>query len=56
MKNTAPLNLMLLIAGSSLLASGCVVRVRPAYVGPVWVPHRYVYRNGRHVWVRGGWR
>ena len=28
---------------------------RPPHVGAVWVPHRYVYRNGRHVWVRGGW-
>jgi len=24
--------------------------------GAVWVPHRYVYRNGAHVFVRGGWR
>jgi hypothetical protein len=29
---------------------------RPPHAGAVWVPHRYVYRNGRHVWVRGGWR
>jgi hypothetical protein len=29
---------------------------RPPHPGAVWVPHRYVYRNGRHVWVRGGWR
>jgi hypothetical protein len=24
--------------------------------GAVWMPHHYVYRNGRHVFVRGGWR
>lgn len=29
---------------------------RPPYRGAVWVPHRYVYRNGVHVYVRGGWR
>ncbi len=28
----------------------------PPRAGAVWVPHRYVYRNGRHVFVRGGWR
>lgn len=28
----------------------------PPRHGTVWVPHRYVYRNGVHVWVRGGWR
>jgi len=22
----------------------------------VWVPHRYEYRNGAHVFIRGGWR
>lgn len=29
---------------------------RPPHAGAVWVPHRYEYRNGRHVFVRGGWR
>lgn len=29
---------------------------RPPHRGAVWVPHRYVYRGGRHVYVRGGWR
>lgn len=29
---------------------------RPPRRGGVWVPHRYVYRNGVHVFVRGGWR
>lgn len=29
---------------------------RPSHPGAVWVPHRYVYRGGRHIWVRGGWR
>ena len=29
---------------------------RPPRRGAVWVPHRYEYRNGRHVFVRGGWR
>ena len=29
---------------------------RPPRVGAVWIPHHYVYRNGRHVFVRGGWR
>jgi len=29
---------------------------RPPHPGAVWVSHRYVYRNGVHVWVRGGWR
>jgi hypothetical protein len=29
---------------------------RPPRVGVVWVPHRYVYRGGVHVFVRGGWR
>jgi hypothetical protein len=29
---------------------------RPPHPGAVWVPHQYVYRNGRHVFVRGGWR
>ena len=30
--------------------------LRPPHAGEVWVPHRYVVRNGRHVFVRGGWR
>jgi hypothetical protein len=29
---------------------------RPPHPGAIWVPHRYVFRNGRHVWVRGYWR
>ncbi|MDB6019443.1 MAG: hypothetical protein JWR19_3932 [Pedosphaera sp.] len=29
--------------------------VRPR-AGAVWVPHRYVYRGGVHVFIRGGWR
>jgi hypothetical protein len=29
---------------------------RPPHPGAVWVPHRYVYRNGRHVFINGGWR
>ncbi len=29
---------------------------RPPRYGAVWVPHRYVYRGGRHVYVRGYWR
>ncbi|MGD0744249.1 MAG: hypothetical protein ABSA45_03750 [Verrucomicrobiota bacterium] len=27
---------------------------RPPHPGAVWVPHRY--DNGRHVYIRGGWR
>jgi len=29
---------------------------RPPRPGAVWVPHRYEYRNGVHVYIRGGWR
>lgn len=29
---------------------------RPPHPGAVWVPHRYEVRNGRHVFIRGGWR
>jgi hypothetical protein len=29
---------------------------RPPHAGAVWVPHRYEYRNGVHVFIRGGWR
>jgi hypothetical protein len=29
---------------------------RPPHAGAAWVPHHYEYRNGRHVFVRGGWR
>jgi hypothetical protein len=29
---------------------------RPPHRGAVWVAHRYVYHNGRHVFVRGYWR
>ena len=28
----------------------------PPHPGAVWIPHHYEYRNGRHVFVRGGWR
>jgi len=28
----------------------------PPRRGAVWVPHHYVYRNGVHIWVQGGWR
>jgi hypothetical protein len=28
----------------------------PPHPGAVWVPHRYENRNGRHVFIRGGWR
>jgi hypothetical protein len=29
---------------------------RPPHPGAVWVAHSYAYRDGRHVFVRGGWR
>jgi hypothetical protein len=29
---------------------------RPPHPGAVWMPHHYEFRNGRHVFVRGGWR
>ena len=29
---------------------------RPPHPGAIWVPHRYEYRNGAHVFIRGGWR
>jgi hypothetical protein len=29
---------------------------RPPHPGAVWVPHQYVYRNGRHIFVQGGWK
>jgi hypothetical protein len=29
---------------------------RPPHAGAVWVAHRYEVRNGRRVFVRGGWR
>jgi hypothetical protein len=29
---------------------------RPPHPGARWVAHQYVYRNGRHVFVQGGWR
>ena len=29
---------------------------RPPRAGVVWVPHRYEYRGGVHVFIRGGWR
>ena len=28
---------------------------RPPHPGAVWMAHRYEYRNGQHVFVRGGW-
>jgi len=28
---------------------------RPPHRGAVWMAHRYEYRNGQHVFVRGGW-
>jgi hypothetical protein len=28
----------------------------PPRPGAVWVAHHYEFRNGRHVFVRGGWR
>jgi hypothetical protein len=28
----------------------------PPRRGAVWLRPHYVYRGGRHVWVRGGWR
>lgn len=28
----------------------------PPRPGAVWVAHRYEYRNGVHVYIRGGWR
>ena len=28
----------------------------PPRPGAVWVGHRYEYRNGVHVFIRGGWR
>jgi len=29
---------------------------RPPRPGAVWVPHHYEFRNGAHVFIRGGWR
>jgi len=29
---------------------------RPPHPGAVWVPHRYVVHNGRHIFIRGGWK
>jgi hypothetical protein len=28
----------------------------PPRPGAVWMPHHYEYRNGVHVFIRGGWR
>jgi hypothetical protein len=28
---------------------------RPPHPGAVWRPHHYEYRNGVHVFIRGGW-
>jgi len=30
--------------------------IRPPHRGAIWVPHRYEYRHGVHVFIRGGWR
>jgi hypothetical protein len=29
---------------------------RPPRPGAVWMPHHYVYRNGVHVFISGGWK
>jgi hypothetical protein len=29
---------------------------RPPHPGAVWYPHRFEYRNGHRVFIRGGWR
>ena len=29
---------------------------RPPRMGALWVPHQYIYRGGKHIYVRGGWR
>ena len=29
---------------------------RPPHAGAHWVANHYEYRNGRHVFVRGGWK
>jgi hypothetical protein len=29
---------------------------RRPHPGAVWRPHHYEYRNGKHTFVRGGWR
>ncbi len=29
---------------------------QPPHPGAVWVPHQYANRDGKHVFVRGGWR
>jgi len=29
---------------------------RPPRPGAVWVAHHYEYRNGVHVFIRGGWK
>ena len=30
--------------------------LRPPHPGAVWVPHHYFFRDGHHVFIRGGWR
>jgi len=30
--------------------------IHPPRPGAVWVSHHYEYRNGVHVFIRGGWR
>jgi hypothetical protein len=29
---------------------------RPPHPGAVWVPHRYVERDGKHVFIHGEWK
>jgi hypothetical protein len=29
---------------------------RPPHPGAIWVPHRYAYHNGVHVYIHGYWR
>ncbi len=29
---------------------------RPPRIGAVWMPHHYVYRGGKHIFICGGWR
>lgn len=29
---------------------------RPPRAGAVWITPRYIYRDGRHIYIHGGWR
>jgi hypothetical protein len=29
---------------------------RPPHPGAIWIPHRYGTQDGRHVFIRGGWK